>query len=134
MKRLNLRYHHLMCCYTFTGVGYSEAFTANMKRIVSLLYEGKEELELCLVDRCDDLCVCCPHNFDGHCETETSVLSRDQDIASYFGLKEKTHLSASEYRELVLSKQKHLRNIGEICRECIFSALCQRVLDEKNKK
>ncbi len=131
MKRLRLRYHHLMCCYTFTGVGYSEAFTKNMERAVSLLHCG-EPLEICLQSSCDDLCAACPHHTDGLCDQEDSVQARDREVAAFFGLEGKENLSFPEYRQKVLARQKELTDIGEVCRECTFTALCRRVLLKKN--
>ncbi len=132
MKRLNLRYHHLMCCYTFKGVGYNEAFSQNMKQVVSML-GASEELELHLCGKCDDLCARCPHNRGGQCDTEESVCARDREVAAFFGLKDRKMLLLSEYRNIILPKQKRLGSIDEVCRECTFTALCQQVLTEKNK-
>ncbi len=132
MKRLNLRYHHLMCCYTFRGVGYNEAFSQNMKQVVSIL-DASEELELRLCAECDDLCACCPHNREGQCDTEESVLARDREVAAFLGLKGKKTLLLSEYRSNILPKQKRLSSIDEVCRKCTFTALCQQILTEKNQ-
>ncbi|MCI8501103.1 MAG: DUF1284 domain-containing protein [Oscillospiraceae bacterium] len=131
MKQLKLRYHHLMCCYTFTGVGYSEAFTQNMEQAVSLLHSG-EPLEIRLQSSCDDLCAACPHHADGLCDEEDSVRARDREVAAFFGLEENDCLSFPEYRQEVLAKQKELTDISEVCRECTFTALCREVLLKKN--
>lgn len=131
MKRLNLRYHHLMCCYTFAGIGYDEAFTRNMKRIVPLLEES-DVLEIHLQDCCDDLCAHCPHQQGGRCDTEDSVAARDREVAAFFGLENRKTLSLADYREIVLKAQKRLHSISEVCRECTFTDLCNRVLSGKN--
>ena len=84
MKRLKLRLHHLMCCYTFTGVGYDNGFSANMRHITALLY-GEEPAELTLVQECDDICAACPHKVEGVCDAEDSIQKRDAEVAAYFG-------------------------------------------------
>ncbi len=131
MKQLNLRFHHLMCCYTFTGVGYNDIFTKNMENIVQILKENFE-IKILLQTQCDDLCAQCPHNKNGSCDTEDSVRRRDLEVAEYFGIKSLKHLTIDEYRTRILPVQKQLRSIDEVCRKCTFSELCNRVLSEKN--
>lgn len=131
MNRLNLRPHHLMCSYTFTGVGYSKEFTENMTNIVAKLYAA-EPPEICLLSHCDDLCNACPHNQNGICDTEEAVKKRDEEVSAFFGLQETKRLTENELRT-VLEKQKGLHSIREICRECTFTELCEEVLKRKNK-
>ena len=133
MKRLKLRLHHLMCCYTFTGVGYDNGFSANMRHITALLY-GEEPAELTLVQECDDICAACPHKVNGMCDTEESIQKRDAEVAVYFG---KEAGQTTENRVLVqelLPRWKRLKRIDEVCRTCAFTELCNRVLAEKNRE
>lgn len=133
MKRLKLRLHHLMCCYTFTGVGYDGCFSANMQRITALLY-GEELAEFTLVQECDDICAACPHKVGGACDAEDSIQKRDAEVAAYFG---KEAGQTTENRALVqelLPRWKRLQRIDEVCRTCTFTELCNRVLAEKNRE
>lgn len=131
MKRLKLRLHHLMCCYTFDGVGYNDAFTQNMAQAAALLY-GKEPLEVELTDGCDDLCAACPHNLGGRCDTEESVHARDIEVGTCFGFQAGEVLVNHELLARLLPKQSGLREIGTVCRKCPFTELCNRVLQKKN--
>ena len=73
MKQLKLRYHHLMCCYTFTGVGYSEAFTQNMQKTIDALQGGEE---LTLHAGHDHICAACPNRRPEGCALGTEDVAR----------------------------------------------------------
>lgn len=50
---LRLRHHHLLCLLGYVGKGYTEAFVANLDRVVDRVSAGERIL---LVDGPDDVC------------------------------------------------------------------------------
>ena len=59
-----LRGHHLLCILGFRGLGYDEAFVANMTRVVGLIRK-KPETVFTLTDSADILCATCPRCVNG---------------------------------------------------------------------
>ena len=72
--KYNLRPHHGMCIAFFKGKGYSEEFTAHMKKIISEV-EHNPLVRLCVYT--DELCSKCPHNVNGICEGTMKKFLRD---------------------------------------------------------
>lgn len=78
MDVLKLRVHHLLCGVLYEGAGYSEAFVANMDKIVAALRE--QETKICLVTGADSICAECPNALeDGGCALDDAVKEKCVD-------------------------------------------------------
>jgi hypothetical protein len=70
---LKIRAHHLCCIQGFQGYGYSPAFVANMRAVISDL-EALPSRPLRLITECDAICISCPSKRE--CTIQESHLSR----------------------------------------------------------
>lgn len=71
---MRLRGHHLFCTALFSGHGYDDAFTENMKDVLKQLKAG-ENIELTAGP--DRVCSACPNSQpDGGCALGTDDVSR----------------------------------------------------------
>jgi hypothetical protein len=82
---IRLRGHHLLCLLGYRGMGYSEAYAANMSQIYERL-RTEPETEIELVEGPDDLCVCFPADQVYHCGNE-SVFLKDAFVLDRLGLR-----------------------------------------------
>jgi len=86
---LRLRAHHLLCVFGFRDLGYSDAFVANMRRIVDAFY-SKQGVEVELVAGPDDICGACPHMREGKCratqDADEAVRAKDACVSDRLGL------------------------------------------------
>ncbi|MDA9556194.1 DUF1284 domain-containing protein [Vibrio sp.] len=77
---IELRPHHLLCCLTFTGKGYTEEFVKNYYGVIARLQAGEM---VRIVSTPDDICqpVCDDPNH--HCYND-SIAMRDQLVLDDF--------------------------------------------------
>lgn len=82
---MRLRGHHLFCTALFSGHGYDEAFTENMKAVLDRLKAG-EKIEL--AEGPDQVCSACPNLLEGgSCSLgEPNVRQRDAGAFRVLGL------------------------------------------------
>ncbi|QHW34291.1 DUF1284 domain-containing protein [Paenibacillus rhizovicinus] len=78
MTTIQLRGHHLLCLLGFRGMGYSEAYAANMARVYNRLRE-EPDTAVTIVAGPDELCACFPANAEPHCEN-ASVSQLDESV------------------------------------------------------
>lgn len=81
---IRLRGHHLLCMLGYRGMGYSEAYAANMSRVHERL-RAEPETEVALIEGPDDLCVCFPEDRPSHCGND-AVFNKDAFILNRLGL------------------------------------------------
>lgn len=74
---VRLRAHHLLCLLTYSGKGYSSAFTTNLNAVADRIQLGEE---IIVVSAVDDVCAPLLAESDVHCHRE-SVMRRD-DVAA----------------------------------------------------
>lgn len=118
---MRLRFHHLLCILGFRGLGYDEKFVEGMKRIVQGI-KGNPNLEIELVNGCDDICAACPFNIEGLCENEAiggeeRVRERDRQVAGKLDLKAEDVLTIKEVLNLIKKKIKP-GDLLVICKDC----------------
>jgi hypothetical protein len=77
---LVLRAHHLLCLQGFVGMGYSDAFTANMGRIKSALEDDSTVVQVTLAP--DVICGACPHLTTRPACGRLSGTERDRAVAA----------------------------------------------------
>nr|WP_281494022.1 DUF1284 domain-containing protein [Jannaschia sp. S6380] len=72
---LRLRRHHILCSIGFEGVGYSDAFTANMGHIVhgQLRAADGEAVSIRITDTADSICAPCPKRRGLGCEGQDLI-------------------------------------------------------------
>ena len=71
---IRLRPHHLLCLLTYSGKGYSAAFTANYDVIAARISQGEDIL---IVEGPDDICAPLLGDSEPHCWRD-SVTERDR--------------------------------------------------------
>lgn len=125
-KCLKIRAHHLCCIQGFQGYGYSPAFVANMRAVISDIKAFPSKL-LNLVSECDAICISCPS--ERECTAQKSVLShriRNMDLVVMEKLKieEGTVMEADEAFRLINSKLNNASDIEDICGTCKWRQKC----------
>ncbi|MCY0877199.1 MAG: DUF1284 domain-containing protein [Firmicutes bacterium] len=91
---VSLRGHHLLCLLGYRGMGYSDAYVANMTSIYETLRLHPETL-VHVVAGPDELCAAFPDDQPNHCREET-VYTRDDAILRALGLSPTATLPWSE--------------------------------------
>lgn len=122
-KMLKLRAHHGLCIQFFQGKGYNKAFVKNMTKTIHSL---KKESLVQIIDSCDVLCKCCPHNRNGECEHNNIVHSLDLQTLNSANVLPGTICTWKEYTDKILkiitsSKRK------DICKGCEWSSICRQM-------
>jgi len=123
---LKIRAHHLCCIQGFQGYGYSLAFVANMRAVISDL-EALPSRPLKLVTVCDAICVSCPSKRE--CTVQESVLSQrirqmDLVVLDKLRLDDGTVLNADDAFRLINSKLSKASDVEEVCGTCKWRQKC----------
>jgi len=123
---LKIRAHHLCCIQGFQGYGYSPAFVANMRAVISDL-EALPSRLLKLVTVCDAICISCPSKRE--CTIQESVLSRrirqmDLVVLEKLRIDDGTVVKADEAFELINSKINKASDVEEVCGTCKWRQKC----------
>jgi len=123
---LKISAHHLCCIQGFQGYGYSPAFVANMRAVISDL-EALPSRPLKLVTVCDAICVSCPSKRE--CTIQESVLSRrirqmDLVVLEKLRLDDGTVLNADEAFKLINSKLSKASDVEDVCGICKWRQKC----------
>ncbi len=123
---LKIRAHHLCCIQGFQGYGYSPAFVANMRAVISELEAFPSRL-LKLVTVCDAICVSCPSKRE--CASQESVLSRrirqmDLVVLEKLRIDDGTVVKADEAFGLINSKLNKASDVEEVCGTCKWRQKC----------
>ena len=121
MKReLRIRGHHLLCMYGFRGLGYSQAFVENMRRVVDA-FLASEPTVVELVEGGDDICSACPHLQDGECRkrlaSQEPLASKDSLVLAALGLEARTRHTSAEIRSAISSRISP-EDIRRLCSGC----------------
>jgi len=125
-KCLKIRAHHLCCIQGFQGYGYSPAFVANMRVVISDI-DAFPSRPLKLVSECDSICISCPGKRE--CTAQKSVLShriRNMDLVvmEKLRIEEGTVMGADEAFRLINSKLNNASDIEDICGICKWRQKC----------
>ena len=76
---ITIRAHHLLCMLGFRGLGYSEEFAANMKRVMERL-RLERDLPINTVVGCDVICAACPHCSTTGCSRAADSAARSMAL------------------------------------------------------
>jgi hypothetical protein len=112
---IRLRGHHLVCLLGYRGMGYSEAYAANMTRVHSRLRK-EPETPVLIVTGPDDLCAWFPEDQPYHCEDE-NVHERDAAVLKQLGLEPGLQTTWREV-EQGLAKRFVPADIPRLCSTC----------------
>jgi uncharacterized protein len=123
MAVLRLRPHHIVCIQFFEGRGYNEVFTANLYHIIGMI-ENDASLRIHVAPGSDDVCKACPHDVDGTCAFERSVVGKDASVIRFLGLPDEVDEPVDELMALVKERIRDLKDVQEICGECEWSSIC----------
>lgn len=123
---LEIRAHHLCCIQGFQGYGYSPAFVANMRAVISDL-EALPSRPLKLVTNCDAICISCPSKRE--CIAQESHLSRrikhmDFAVLDKLEIEDGTVLRADEAFQLINSKINSPSDVEDVCGTCKWRQKC----------
>jgi uncharacterized protein len=125
-KCLKIRAHHLCCIQGFQGHGYSPAFVANLRAVISDIKAFPSRC-LELVSECDVICASCPGKKE--CTAQKSTVSRrirnmDLVVMEKLKIKEGTIMEADEVFSLINSQLTTAFDIEDICGTCKWRQKC----------
>jgi hypothetical protein len=111
----------------FQGHGYNKAFAQNMSEVIS--YIGlNPDLEIEIVEKCDVICACCPHNVKGICQknrgSAESIGEMDLQVLRNLDMKRGTKIKAKDIFSIVKAKLKNSSDIESVCRVCQWKEKC----------
>ncbi len=142
---IKIRAHHLLCIPRFYSGGYDKKFAQNMKKICLKIRKNPKMKIKVIVGKPDDLCDKCPYLYNKNCvqskEIGKWVVLQDKKILKYLKLKPKSIHKAKDIFNLAINKV-NLKNIRQVCKNCIFLENCikigvnksfKRDLNKKNK-
>ena len=123
---LRIRAHHLCCIQGFQGYGYSPAFVANMRSVISDL-EALPSRPLKLVTECDAICISCPSKRE--CTIQESTLSRrikqmDLAVLDKLRMEDGVIVNADEAFRLINSKINNALDVEDVCGTCKWKQKC----------
>jgi hypothetical protein len=127
---IKIRAHHLLCIPRFYGGGYDRAFGKNMRSICMKIRRNPRVRIRAVAGEPDDLCARCPHRHERGCvqseEIGRWVVSQDEKVANYLGLKPGSVHAAKDVLNLSMDKVNG-KTIRSVCKGCIFLDNCVRV-------
>ena len=132
---LKIRAHHLCCIQGFQGYGYSPAFVANMRAVISDLKECPSK-PLKVISKCDTLCISCPN--EKECLALKSIPSRriknmDLAVMKKLRIEEGTVIKADEAFKLINSKLDNASDIEDVCGTCKWRQKCLWYTQARNE-
>ena len=117
---LRLRAHHLLCLLGFRGLGYSEAFVANMTRVADKL-RAQPDTVVELVANPDVICAACPKLHGDRCGVGATcgrAEERDTLVLGFMGLTPGARLPVRAAYDLVRERINREVMADECCRGC----------------
>ncbi|MDE5575973.1 MAG: DUF1284 domain-containing protein [Oscillospiraceae bacterium] len=126
LKDSPLRPHHLLCTEFFRGYGYSDDFTANMSAVIAELNAADPTVRL--TADTDIVCLKCPHNKDGRCDTYEKVLRYDLAVLDLLGLHENHTATWSELKKAAREKIISAGKLENVCGDCAWFYICGKKL------
>ncbi len=126
---VQLRPHHLLCLLTYSGHGYSPAFTANFDAIAERLAHGED---VRIVAGPDEICAPLLSDLEPHCRRD-SVTERDRLAARAVGDLLDCSIDVGRHLRLdppTLSRMREAFAAGGIraaCVGCQWNDLCSAI-------
>lgn len=110
----------------FVGEGYSEAFTHNMKAVLTGLASQPEQ-ELWLIQEEDVLCCACPHHQNG-CVSGQKVERLDAEVLRACGITAGETISWKDFRQKIEKIILKTSEFDRICGDCQWFTLCKSLV------
>ncbi|MDR0756196.1 MAG: DUF1284 domain-containing protein [Puniceicoccales bacterium] len=114
-----------MCLQSFQGKGYSSAFIAAVKKILSVLNNNYHGKIISITHQCDDVCKHCPKRVNHQCEEEQEIMKLDAYFAKIFQLYAGDVTSMFEIQKAT-KKQLCPKEFGKICGNCRWFKICNK--------
>lgn len=128
---MKLRPHHLLCIQLFTGCGYDEAFTANMRKNVQQLQQHPQT-EILLHCGCDALCAVCPHNQKGVCSEQKKTDRLDAAVLRECGLQDGQSAAWQMLAAAARGRILQTDRFAAVCSSCQWYALCRETVGKED--
>lgn len=129
-QRLRFRPHHFLCSLGFEGMGYSDAFTANMAAIVlgRLRAPGGTAALIEVTTKADDICAPCPARRGTGCQSSERIAALDAAHGAALALNEGDVLSWGE--ALLRMRALPPEALDDICAGCrwLEAGMCRAAL------
>ncbi len=127
---LALRPHHLLCALGFRGHGYSDAFTANMARLV-LPMQAEDTTPLRIVSGLDPICAPCPERRGQACAKQFKINRLDADHATALELFPGDRLTWGEAKARIRNRIRP-GDLATLCAGCrwLSLGLCEEALGD----
>lgn len=110
-----IRPHHGMCIAFFQGKGYSNEFTAHMSE---MMHKLENDSTICITTQTDAICLKCPNNIQGICETESKVAEYDRQVLQRCGLTDGMIMPYADFRknvyENILLPESVRKSVGTV--------------------
>ena len=117
-----IRPHHGMCIAFFQGKGYSNEFTAHMDE---LIHKFEKNPTICITSQTDAICLKCPNNKQGICETESKVAEYDRQVLERCSIREGTIMPYADFKKTVCENILLPGKREEICGNCQWNKICR---------
>lgn len=108
----------------FTGHGYSEEFTANMRGVICALERGAEA-RICSGP--DAICARCPNMQAGRCTSEGKAARYDAAVMALCGLRPGQCVTAAQLRRAVIDGILRPDRLDGVCGDCEWSPICRNM-------
>lgn len=105
----------------FRGNGYSPEFVENMTQIKESLAQNPT---IRLTDHADVVCVCCPNDCHGVCNTAEKVSRYDNGVLEVCQLRIGDRIEWDVFRKMVEERILKAGKRENICGDCQWNALC----------
>lgn len=127
---LAFRPHHFLCALCFQGKGYSAAFIAHFRKIMSHLNaKNGEATVIHITPTSDSICQPCPHRRGTSCNTEPSIAHLDAAHSKALALHGHRQITWGEAKQR-LKEKISLETFHDICASCSWQAsgICETAL------
>jgi uncharacterized protein len=121
---IRIRAHHLLCMQGFQGLGYSQEFTENMAQIIEQIIKNPSSF-IKVTSEADSICECCPHNFQGICNKESTsnnIKTVDSIILEKLDLEEGSVISWPSVTSLTMNLSRN--TVQKLCENCSWRNKC----------
>lgn len=125
------RPHHFLCTLGFRGLGYSEEFVGNYRKISKQLSENENTL-ITVAKSIDTICSACPNKIDNtSCTSQDIVTKLDAAHAQILDSKIGDQLSWKQAK-IKLKELMSIESFLHACKDCKWQSLgiCQSSLQE----
>lgn len=129
---LRLRPHHLLCALGYRGLGYSDAFTANMTALVThgLHAPGGGAVQIEITGQADAICAPCPKRRGAGCAAQARIDALDAAHAAALAVAPGDRLTWAEARARIRARVRP-DDLDRICAGCEWLplGLCAAALE-----